>query len=127
MQIAGRISVLIVVMAGCGGSRDAGAAGEAARAPARAGQLWATAQASDRAAAPASLLAFVNGLHVMVLDGDEAFLGMTRLSAERGADGARALTLGDGTVARLIRAGDDLELRFSTGETIPMKKQEARK
>lgn len=110
---------------GCGQSGDAGPA--IARAPARVGQVWETDRAADRAAAPAALLAFVNGVHVMVLDGNEAFAGMTRLTAERGADGGRTLKLSNGLDARLVPAGETIELRFSSGETIPMRKRDNRK
>jgi hypothetical protein len=69
-------------------------------------------------------LAYVNGLHVMVVDGNRAWAGMTRLEAESGVGGARTLHLDGGLTADLVNAGDGLELRFSTGERVPLRKRE---
>jgi hypothetical protein len=62
-----------------------------------------------------------------VLDGNEVFAGMTRFTTERGSDGGRSIKLANGLGAQLVPVGDSLELRFSTGETIPMHKQQDRK
>jgi hypothetical protein len=79
--------------------------------------------AGDRATAPAALLAYVNGLHVMVLDDDEAFAGMTPLRAERGADGMRTFHLANGLDAQLVEQGDALQLRFTGGEAVTMRRR----
>ncbi len=106
---------------GCGGS--GGPNGDAARAPARAGEVWEVDRPDDRAGAPAALLAYVSGLHLMVLDGDQAFAGMTRLAARAKPGGGRTLQLSPSLEAELAPTVDGLELRFSSGETVPMRKK----
>lgn len=106
--------------------RGADSAGEVARAPTRAGEVWELDGSVGREGSPAAMLAYVNGLHVLVLDGNEAFAGMTRLRAEAGPSGAKTFKLADGLTAELAPAGDAMELRFSTGESIPMRRREAR-
>lgn len=107
--------------------KPGGSGAEISVAPARAGEVWEIDRAADRAAAPAALLAYVNGLHVMVLDGDDAYAGMTRLRAGSGTNGARTLKLAGGTEVELVAAGDAVELRFAGGEAISLRRQAARK
>jgi len=107
-------------LAACGHKDDAT---QATAAPSRAGQVWEADHAEDRANAPATLVAFVNGLHVVVLDGDDAYAGMTRLHATSGADGKRTIPLANGLGAELVPVGDVMELRFSSGESLPLRKQ----
>lgn len=102
----------------CGG---ADAAPEAAKAPARAGEVWAVDDAGDRADSPAAMLAFAHGLHAIVLDGDDVYAGMTRLRVA-GDGGDRRIALGAGGEAVLVRAGDSLSLRFPSGETIALQR-----
>ena len=111
----------LATAAACGG--DANDVARVERAPARAGDVWELDSADDRQTAPAALLAYVSGLHVMVLDGDEAYAGMTRLEGTREDDGARRFRLANGLDARVVPAGDGLELRFSSGEVMAMHKQ----
>lgn len=113
----------LATLAACGDSGASG--GAAAAAPARAGQVWEV-DGADRAAAPAALLAYVTGFHVMVLDGSRAFTGMTRLEGQRGAEGTAAFTLANGLSAELKPAGDGMELRFSNGQAVPMRRQAPR-
>ncbi len=94
--------------------------------PERAGDVWEADHAADRGTAPAALLAFVNGLHVLVVDGDDAYAGMTRLVAEPAGDGRRTLALANGLSAELAPVGEVMELRFSSGETLAMRRQAAR-
>ena len=73
------VLVLIAIgLVGCGNRGNHGA-GEAAvaRAPSRGGEVWETDKASDPRAAPATLVAFVNGLHTIVLDGHDVYAGTT--------------------------------------------------
>ena len=127
MQRSTVLFLFALALPGCSGSGTGDlAGGEAARAPERAGELWETDQAGDRAAAAASLVAFVHGMHVIVLDGDDLYAGATRRRLERGADGARSLDLPDSLQVQLAPLGDDvLELRFSTGERSPMRRRAA--
>jgi hypothetical protein len=108
-----------LILSACGG----GESGSVARAPARSGDVWELDRTEDRATAQAALLAYVNGLHVMVLDGNTAYAGMTRLEAAKGADGNQTLTLANGLKAELVRAGEAVELRFSSGELVPLRKR----
>lgn len=112
--------LLAVVLAGCGKHGDAGT--EVARAPSHSGDVWEADQLDDRQSAPATVIAFVNGLHVVVLDGSDVYAGTTRLST-RSDSGGRALSLSNGLGARITPAGDAMELRFTSGERMTMRKQ----
>lgn len=116
--------VLAVGLAGCGehGAGDAAVT----RPPSRGGQVWETDKASDRRVAPATLVAFVNGLHTIVLDGHDVYAGNTRLHASDDSAGALAVPLANGLSARLVSSGDAMELRFSSGESVPLRKQTRR-
>jgi hypothetical protein len=48
---------------------------------------------------------------------------MTRLEAAKGPDGNQTLTLANGLTADLIRAGEAVELRFSSGELVALRKR----
>ena len=110
----------LAITAGCGSS---GNSAGATRAPAKSGDVRVIANPDDRASAPAAVLAYVNGLHAFVLDGNDAYLGMTHLTARKGESGARVIAVpGTGDIA-ILTAGDSLELRFPGGETVPLRKQ----
>ena len=111
-----------VVFAACG--RDAGA--NVARTPESAGTVWELDSAASRAAAPAALLAYVNGLHVVVVDGSTVYAGMTRLEAVRAAGGGWKLQLPGGLEAALIPTTNAMELTFSSGEKIGMHRRQAK-
>lgn len=112
-------ALALLALSGCGKPGDGPAA---AVAPSRAGEVWAIDRTADRAAAAAALQAYVSGLHVIVLDGDDAYAGMTRLRAQPGANGARVFKLVGGGEATLVAAGDALDLRFASGESIPLRR-----
>ena len=120
-----RLTAAALLVVGCGGGTGAG--GAAARAPARAGDVWEIDGEADRAATPAALLAFVNGLHVVVVDGNTAYAGMTRLEARAEKGGEPVFALPNGLRAELARSGPGAELRFSTGEVIALRRQGERK
>lgn len=120
------VLMVLPLMACSSGNGSGGGEGPpTAKAPARAGEVWAIGRPDDRATGPGALLAYLHGLHVAVLDGDQAYAGMTRLEGERAADGARVFPLGDGLTATLVPAGDDITMRFSTGDSVLMRKQVA--
>ena len=128
-RAAGRCVRLIaaaLLLVGCGGGTGAGGAA-AARTPARSGDVWEVDGEVGRAATPGALLAFVNGLHVMVLDGNTAYAGMTRLEGRTEQGGDPAFALPNGLRAALVRSGEGAELRFSTGEVIALRRQPERK
>jgi hypothetical protein len=111
------------VLAGCGSGENPGKTAVAA--PASSGTLLLM-DPGTRATAPAAVVGFVHGVHAFVLDGDRVFAGMTPISTSRGQDGARTLTFSDGVSAQLVPASAGYELRFSGGETIPVREQEGR-
>jgi hypothetical protein len=116
--------LLTVFAAGAGGCGKSGSGPEAVKAPARSGDVWEIDRAAGRAAMPGAVLAYANGLHVMVLDGKEVFAGMTRFDAEPRPDGARAIKLAGGLEALLVPAGEEkIDLRFSSGESISLLKK----
>lgn len=129
-SVARGLGAMALVLLACSlaacGSSEAGAAGderESARAPSSAGDVWEIDRPADRAGAQAAVLAYVHGLHVLVLDGNTVFSGTTRLKGERDAEGATVFTLAGGLTASLVPAADGMELRFSTGERVPMRKR----
>lgn len=116
---------MLALATGCGRGEARGTSAEAA--PERAGEVWEVDSAANRATAGAALQAYVHGLHVVVLDGDDAYAGMTRLHAERAADGVRHYRLADGTAAQLAPAGAAFALRFADGGTVRMRRQPDRR
>jgi hypothetical protein len=118
------VSLMVLLAAwaqACGGA--SGNAGGPTRAPTKAGDVWIIANPDDPASAPAAVLAYVNGLHSFVLDGNAAYLGMTRLAARKGENGARVIAVPGAGEVQIRAAGDSLELRFPGGETVPLQKQ----
>jgi hypothetical protein len=105
-------------LAGCGGG---GEPGSAVTPPARSGQVWEVQGSEDRTAVPGSIVAFVNGVHVMVVDGDRIFAGMTELTTKSGSGGARTITFPSGLSADLVPAAQGGELRFSSGERVAVR------
>jgi hypothetical protein len=110
----------VAVMIGCSGSGDSRGA---VTPPSRSGDVWEVDSAADRASAPGAMLAFANGLHVMVIDGDDVYAGMKKLHLGAAAGGGRTLDLGNGETAQLVQTGDAYQLRFSSGETVRMHRQ----
>lgn len=119
------VLALLLVLAACGGE-GGGEEPAISRAPERAGEVWEVDRADDRAAAEAALLAYVNGLHVMVLEDDDAFAGMTKLRLANREGGGRTISLANGGTAELVPTGDALELRFANGPLVPLRRQAPR-
>lgn len=114
-------ALIATLMTACGGSSDAGP--QTARAPKSAGDVWEIEGTTDRTTASTAVMAYVNGLHVFVLDGDDAFVGMTRVRGTRSDDGSRRFQIADSVSVELAPAGDLLEMRFASGERIPVRKR----
>lgn len=111
--------LLPAVLGGCGSSPDG-----AARAPARGGDVWEIDPSqNDREHAAGAVLAYVHGMHVMVVDGRRAWAGMTPLAGESGSDESVTYSLPGGGTASLRPVGDQLELRFGSGETVLLRKR----
>jgi len=105
--------LLLLAAAGCGGSSGST---DATAPPATAGQVWEVEDGEDRASTPGAIVAFVNGVHVMVIDGDRVFAGTTPLKTSAGEGGSRTVTFPSGLTADLVPGSGGAELRFSTGE-----------
>lgn len=112
------ITASTVLLAGCGGG---GEPGSATAPPARAGQVWEVQAAEERAYIPGSIIAFVNGVHVMVVDDDRVYAGMTALETKSGSDGAKTITFASGLTADLVPSAQGGEMRFSSGERVPVR------
>jgi hypothetical protein len=112
------------LLVACGDGAGSGPA--TAKPPSRAGDVWEVDPAADRNAQAGALLAYVSGLHVVVLDGAEAYAGMTRLEATRTEGGGRAFPLANGLSVEVVREGETARLRFSSGEAVPLRKQPPR-
>ena len=107
-------------------SGDERTAASGAVAPsARAGDVWEVDSASNRATVEPALRAYVNGLHVMVVDDNDSYAGMTHLAGTPNGAGARTYTLGGGTSVRLARSGDTLALTFPDGAAVPLRRRPA--
>lgn len=119
----GAAMLLLVLSLGACGGNDEGAA-RASSVPRSAGDVWVLDSTASRAAAPAAMLAYANGLHVLVLDGDEVYSGMTRLQTTQVGGDTLELRLPGELQARLAPNGDSMELTFSTGERIGMHKRQ---
>jgi len=112
------IAASAMVLAGCGGG---GEPGSATAPPARAGQVWEVQASEDRTYVPGSIVAFVNGVHVMVVDDDRVYAGMTPLETKSGSGGAKTITFASGLTADLVPSADGGEMRFSSGERVPVR------
>jgi hypothetical protein len=112
------IAASAVLLAGCGGG---GEPGSATAPPARAGQVWEVQASEERAYIPGSIVAFVNGVHVMVVDDDRVYAGMTALETKSGSDGAKTITFASGLTADLVPSAQGGEMRFSSGERVPVR------
>ncbi len=88
--------------------------------------MWEVDSAAIRSAAPGALTAFVNGVHVILIDGDHAYAGTQSLAIRKTDDGQRTLQLADGSTAQLLPSGDALDLRFAGGEHVMLRRQPAR-
>lgn len=89
--------------------------------------MWEVQAPDDRASVPGSIVAFVNGVHVMVVDGDRIYAGMTELTAKSGSNGAQTITFPSGLSADMVPAGPGaraVELRFSSGERVTVRERQ---
>ncbi|MEO8563339.1 MAG: hypothetical protein ABI601_14745 [bacterium] len=113
-------ALLLCAAAACGGG---GSADAPAAAPSRSGDVWELDSIDDRARTKAALLAFVSGTHVLLVDGNDTYAGMRLTSGGKAPDGGQPLVLGGGIEATLAPSGDAMQLRFASGETLPMRKR----
>ncbi|WP_321475554.1 lipoprotein [uncultured Paludibaculum sp.] len=114
------LSLALTALSGCGRSGDSAGV----RAPSRSGDVWEIDRAAGRPDMPGAVLAYVNGLNLIVVDGNDIYAGMTPLKAETRSDGGRAIKLSSGLEAVLTPDGPDrLQLRFSSGESIGLRKK----
>jgi hypothetical protein len=116
------IALPMLCLTACGGG-GGGESGSATPPPSRSGEVWAVQNPDDRAATAGSIVAFVNGIHVMVVDGDQIYAGMTELTTKDGAGGGRTIAFPSGLSADMVPAADGAELRFSSGERVAVHEQ----
>ena len=114
------VAACTVLLAGCGGG-GGGEPGSTAPPPSRAGQVWEVPASDDRTYVPGSIVAFVNGVHVMVVDDDRVYAGMTPLATASGSNGARTITFSSGLTAEMVPSAQGAEMRFSSGERVPVR------
>jgi hypothetical protein len=112
------IAASALVVAGCGGG---GEPGSTAPPPSRAGQVWEVQPSEERAYIPGSIVAFVNGVHVMVVDDDRVYAGMTPLAISNGSNGGKTITFSSGLTAEMVTSAQGAEMRFSSGERVPLR------
>jgi len=117
------IALPMLCLTACGGGGGGEGGSSAAAPPSRSGEVWAVQNPDDRAATAGSIVAFVNGIHVMVVDGDQIYAGMTELTTKDGADGGRTIAFASGLSADLVPSAQGAELRFSTGERVAVHEQ----
>lgn len=118
--ISRTIAASAVLLVGCGGGGEPGSA-TATAPPARAGQIWEVQASEDRGYVPGSIVAFVNGVHVMVVDDDRVYAGMTSLETKSGSGGAKTIRFASGLTADLVPSANGAEMRFSSGERVPVR------
>jgi hypothetical protein len=105
--------------AACGG----GASDDAATpAPTHSGDVWEVSASGDRARTKGELLAFVSGTHVLLVDGNDTYAGMRLTRGGKAPDGGQPLAPAGGIEATLASAGDSMQLRFASGETLSLRK-----
>jgi hypothetical protein len=114
------IALLLGAAAACGGG---GTSDAPAAAPSRSGDVWVLDSTDSRAGAKAALLAFVSGTHVLLVDGNDTYAGMRLTSGGKAPDGGQPLALGGGIEATLAPAGEAMQLRFASGETLALRKR----
>jgi hypothetical protein len=112
----GLLAPVALCLSACGGGGEEG--GTVTAPPASSGEVWTVQNPDDRAAVAGSIVAFVNGVHVMVVDGEQIYAGMTELTTKDGAGGGRTIAFPSGLSADLVPTGQGAELRFSTGEKV---------
>jgi hypothetical protein len=119
-----RISTSVLALLAAAGACGSDAAPQdAARAPARSGDVWVLGASNDRTQVTGALLAFVSGTHVLVVDGNDTYAGMRVTHGGKAPDGGQPLALAGGIEATLVPAGDSMELRFASGERLPLHKR----
>jgi hypothetical protein len=106
----------------CGGT-ETSTPGAVTSLPARSGNVWEIQAPDERTAVSGSIVAFVNGVHVMVIDGDRIYAGMTELTAKGGPAGAQTISFPSGLSADMVRGGQGTELRFSSGERVTVRER----
>ena len=115
------LPLILGAASACGGGASDDAA---APAPSRSGDVWAVDGSSgDRARAKGELLAFVSGTHALVVDGNDTYAGMRLTRGGKAPDGGQPLAPAGGIEATLAAAGDSMQLRFASGETLPLRKR----
>jgi hypothetical protein len=120
---AGTLATVLILSSAFACSGGGASADAPAAAPSRSGDVWELDGGDDRASAKSSLLAFVSGTHVLLVDGNDTYAGMRLTSGGKAPDGGQPLALGGGIEATLAPVGETMELRFASGETLALRKR----
>jgi hypothetical protein len=119
----GAIAAAVLLLPAASGCKRRAAPELAASVPGRAGEVWEL-DSSDSTAAAASLLAFVSGTHVLVVDGVETYAGMRVTDGGQAPDGGQPLALAAGGIAAtLAPSGTAMQLRFASGEVLALRRR----
>lgn len=117
------IAFALLVLLALHGCKRRAAPEVATSVPRQAGEVWEL-DSSDSSAAGASLLAFVSGTHVLVIDGEETYAGLRVTDGGRAPDGGQPLTLAaSGISGTLAPSGAALQLRFASGEVLALRRR----
>ena len=98
-----------------------GGEGNASALPAG-GVVWAVSNPDNRSTAPAALEAMVFGAHVLLVDGDDVYTGLTRRRLEQRSDGTWSLALPGGAQTTIDRSDSALVLHLPSGATVSLSK-----
>ena len=115
-------ALVAAVNAGC--SQDAGSR-VAVSLPRRAGEIWEVDSAASQSSGAAALLAFVSGTQVLLVDGATTYAGMRVTDGGQAPDGGQPLVLSDGISATLAPREGGMQLRFSSGEVLALRRRDA--
>ena len=113
----------LVAAANAGCSHDAGSR-LAISEPRRAGEVWEVDSAASQSSGAAALLAFVSGTQVLLVDGATTYAGMRVTDGGQAPDGGQPLVLSDGIRATLAPRDGGMQLRFSSGEVLALRRRD---
>jgi len=123
------VAVATLTSACGGGSDSASAPGEAAPAaakaeelPLRSGDVW---EVDPQSNGSAQMLAYLNGLHAFVRQGDDIYTATTRLSNVKEDGGVLTAKLLGGIEAKLEDKDNQHTLTFSSGQSASLRQHQA--
>lgn len=121
------VAAVAALASACGGSDPQEAAAGAAATeteelPLRRGDVW---EVDPKAPGEAQMLAYLNGLHAFVRQGDEIYTATTRLTEVKSEGGVLTAKLGGGLEAKLEQHDEKSMLTFSSGQSATLREHQA--